>query len=58
MLNPLGNGMGLLICKQICHQLGGDIGVESELEKGSTFTFTMEVFPGSESVILAEPQRC
>ena len=37
----LGNGVGLSICKQICEQLGGSISVKSEVNVGSTFTFTM-----------------
>ena len=43
--NPMGNGVGLSICKQICLQLEGDIIVHSIPEVGSTFTFQMIVFP-------------
>ena len=35
----MGSGIGLYIAKQFALELGGNIFVESELEKGSTFTF-------------------
>lgn len=37
--NFMGSGIGLYIAKQFAIELGGDIKVESELGKGSTFTF-------------------
>ena len=45
-----GTGLGLSICHSIVDQHGGSIGVESQSEKGSTFTVKLPLMSPAEEV--------
>jgi len=42
-----GYGVGLSLVREIVNRLGGQVGVESQVGRGSTFSFTLPLAPGN-----------
>ncbi len=49
-----GTGLGLMICKEFVTMMGGKIAVDSEVDVGSTFTFTLKLTSKQPEVVLQE----
>lgn len=54
---PKGVGLGLTIAKRLVELMGGDLQVESEINQGATFYFTLELLTIQEDAKIIEPLK-
>ncbi|QCU89632.1 PAS domain-containing hybrid sensor histidine kinase/response regulator [Thiomicrorhabdus sediminis] len=51
-----GSGLGLSICKKLVEAMGGNIGVQSQLNSGTTFWFELPLLPASDKDVASKQE--
>lgn len=57
IVRPGGTGLGLYVVFNLVRLMGGEINVESELRKGSTFSFTLPIYKGQKESNVSEDSK-